>query len=135
MRKEKSCGAIIFKKISNELYVLLIQQIGGHWGFPKGHVEENENEHQTAIREVKEETNLDVKIVTNFRAVNTYSPLEGVIKDVIYFIAIPINDEIKKQASEIKLAMWYPIREATKKITFPNDATILKLAVDYFTEK
>ena len=60
MVEEKSCGCII---IENQK-VLLIQQLEGFWGFPKGHIEENETDIQTAIREVKEETNLDVKIIS-----------------------------------------------------------------------
>jgi len=48
---EKSCGCIII----NNGKVLLVKQTKGHWGFPKGHVEANETEEETAIREVKEE--------------------------------------------------------------------------------
>ena len=39
-KKEKSCGCII---IENDK-VLLIQQVKGHWGFPKGHMEKGETE-------------------------------------------------------------------------------------------
>ena len=63
LEKEKSCGCIIIENGK----VLLIQQTKGHWGFPKGHVEAFETESETAIREVKEETNLDVKIDENKR--------------------------------------------------------------------
>ncbi|MBN0970883.1 bis(5'-nucleosyl)-tetraphosphatase [Mycoplasma phocoeninasale] len=132
MKKEKSCGAIIFKSINGRLNVLLIQQIGGHWGFPKGHVEDHETEHQTAIREVKEETNIEIKIVGDFRETNSYSPIRDIYKDVIYFIGIPTNNEIKTQASEISEATWYPIEEALEKVTFPNDIAILRLAIEYF---
>ena len=58
MKHEKSCGAVIIK--NNK--VLVLQQVAGHWGFPKGHVEKGETEVETAIREIKEETNLDVEI-------------------------------------------------------------------------
>ena len=44
--REKSCGCIITK----DNKVLLIKQTKGHWGFPKGHVEKNETEIETAIR-------------------------------------------------------------------------------------
>ena len=54
MKKEKSCGTIIIE--NNK--VLLIQQTDNAWGFPKGHVENNEKEQETAIRETKEEINI-----------------------------------------------------------------------------
>ena len=69
MKKVKSCGCIIIE--NNK--VLLIQQKKGNWGFPKGRVEKNETECETAIREVKEETNLDVKIEdVNKKYVDSY---------------------------------------------------------------
>ena len=51
MKTEKSCGAFIIK----DGKVILIQQLDGFLGFPKGHVEGNETEEQTAIRDIKEE--------------------------------------------------------------------------------
>lgn len=87
MRKEKSCGAIIYKYVDNELFILLLKHNLGHWAFAKGHVEDGETEQETAIREIKKETNLDVTINSDFRYVITYSPYEGAIKDVVYFFS------------------------------------------------
>ena len=58
--KEKSCGAIVYKKENDELKFLLVYQNNGHYSFPKGHEEEGETEIETATREIKEETNLDI---------------------------------------------------------------------------
>ena len=60
MRKEKSCGALVVRRGKNETEILLIKHNGGHWAFPKGHVEAGESEEQTALREVQEETGLTV---------------------------------------------------------------------------
>ena len=60
-KKEKACGCIIIE----DGKVLLIKQHQGFWGFPKGHVEDGETEEETAAREVKEETNIDVEIKSN----------------------------------------------------------------------
>lgn len=60
MNNEKSCGTIIL----NENKILLIQQKkSGNYGFPKGHMKNNETEIETAIRETKEETNIDVTVI------------------------------------------------------------------------
>ena len=59
MTTEKSCGAVIF---NDEDKVLIVKHNAGHWDFPKGHMEAGETETQTAIREVKEETNIDVTL-------------------------------------------------------------------------
>ena len=133
MKKEKSCGAIVYKYIDNELYILLLKHNKGHYSFSKGHVEGNETEEETAIREIKEETNLDVILDTGFRFVNTYSPKKDVIKDVIYFVGMPINDDIVKQDKEVADINWYGVEDAFEVITHDDDKEVLRKACEYIT--
>lgn len=63
--REKSCGAVVYKEDNGELKFLLVYQNNGHYSFPKGHMEEGETELETTIREIKEETNLDVDVDTS----------------------------------------------------------------------
>lgn len=114
--REKSCGCIII----NDGKVLLIQQKKGNWGFPKGHVEFNETEKQTAIREVKEETNLDVKIFNNRRYTEKYISYKGRMKQVVYFLAKQTGGIEKKQDSEIRAMKWMEFDDAIKKLTYSN---------------
>lgn len=122
MNKEKSCGTICF----NNDKVLMVKHNKGHWAFPKGHVEENETEFETAIRETKEETGLEVEIILPERFVITYSPKEDVIKDVVYFIAKPLSKNLKKQDEEIAQVDWVNIDEAVDYITYDDDRNIYK---------
>ena len=55
---ERSCGAIVFRDGEAGESVLMVQHGPGHWSFPKGHVEAGEQDRQTAIREVFEETEI-----------------------------------------------------------------------------
>ncbi|MEG2924609.1 MAG: NUDIX domain-containing protein, partial [Oscillospiraceae bacterium] len=51
MKKEKSCGVICFDlKEENPRVLLIRHRFGGHWAFPKGHVEKGETETDTALR-------------------------------------------------------------------------------------
>ena len=63
---EKSCGAVIFESRKKDAKVLIIRQLAGHYCFVKGHMESNETEAETALREIKEETGLVVKLDTKF---------------------------------------------------------------------
>ena len=57
MKKEKSCGAVVYRETGEQIEILLIRhKNGGHWAFPKGHVEKKETEEDTALREIREET-------------------------------------------------------------------------------
>ena len=116
LEKEKSCGCIIIEKGK----VLLIQQIKGHWGFPKGHMESNETEIETAIREVKEETNLDVEINENKRYTMEYVTDKGKNKEVVLFVAKKISGHEKYQENEIKDMRWMTFQEAMETITYEN---------------
>jgi len=121
MKYEKSCGAVIFDGDK----ILVIQQVKGHWGFPKGHVEEGETEVETAIREIKEETNLDVEIDETHRYVEHYSPEEGIEKDVVFFIAKKTGGEVKVQEEEVKETQWLLPNEAMDRLTYDTSKNIL----------
>ena len=125
MKYEKSCGCVVV----NQGKVLLIQHNEGHWDFPKGHVENDETEVQTAIREVKEETNIDVDVKQSHRYTMEYSPKEGVLKEVVYFIATNKSDNCIPQESEVQKVEWVGFDEAIDRITFDNARGILKKAI------
>lgn len=57
-------------------------------------MEEGETEEETARREIKEETGLDVLLDTGFRETVTYSPKRNTKKTVVYFVAIPTSHEL-----------------------------------------
>ena len=120
--EEKSCGCII---LDNDK-VLLIEQVDGNWGFPKGHIEPNETEVETAIREVKEETNVDVEIEEGKRYTIEYITNRGKRKQVVFFIAKNISGEIKAQESEINNIKWFGFEDALQKITYDNTKILFK---------
>lgn len=116
MKKEKSCGTIC---ISDEK-VLVIRQKQGFYGFPKGHVEEDETEVETAIRETKEETNIDVLVDESLRFSLSYVVNDTIDKEVVYFIAKPQNENIRIQESELLDATWVDIDDVYNILTFYN---------------
>ena len=126
MNYEKSCGCIIIHKNK----VLLVQHNAGHWDFPKGHIEENETEIQTAIREVKEETNIDAIVQENRRYVSEYYTKKDTFKQVIFFIATCKETETKKQEAEIQNIEWLSFKEALERITYSNSKEILKQVME-----
>jgi 8-oxo-dGTP pyrophosphatase MutT (NUDIX family) len=127
MNKEKSCGIIVF----NDDKVLVIKHNKGHFGFPKGHVEPGETEHETAKREVKEETNIDALIIDGFRDYITYSPKEKVIKDVIYFVGNAVSFDLKNQEKEVSNCLFVPSNEVLDLLTFEDEKNIFKKALTF----
>ena len=123
MEKEKSCGAIIY---NNNKEVLIVKHNAGHWDFPKGHMEYQEDEFQTAIREVKEETNLDVELFKDYRYEIHYSPKENVDKTVVFFLAKNKSNTLVKQDCEIQNIGWFEYKEALNILTYDIAKELLK---------
>lgn len=124
VKKEKSCGCIIIK----DNKVLLIQSTKStfFWGFPKGHVEGNETELETATREVKEEVGLDVEINKNKRYEFDYITDNGIDKTVVLYLAKPKSEKIVIQESEVKEAGWYDFNNALDMLSFDDLKSVFK---------
>lgn len=133
MKKEKSCGAIVFYLKDNKEQILLIKHSNsGHWSFPKGHVEAGETEVETAVREIKEETGVSVNIDTRFREVVTYSPKKDVIKDVIYFFATASDYHTQRQEEEVSEVKWVDMGSAIKCVSYRNDKQLVNKAIRFY---
>jgi len=132
MLNEKSCGALVYRKYHGNTEILLIKHINsGHWSFPKGHVEGNETEVETAMREIKEETGIDVIIDQSFRETVTYSPRRDTHKEVVYFIAKAKNTDYTPQEDEIADIKWVEISRAGSVLAYENDKSIVNKAKNF----
>ena len=132
MNYEKSCGAIVYRKFHGNTEILLIRHIkSGYWSFPKGHVEEGETEEETAKREIKEETGVDVLIDNGFREIVTFSPRRETTKTVVYFVGRAMNHHLIAQKEEISEIRWVEIGQATQCLTYDNDKVIVAKAKSF----
>lgn len=132
MAKEKSCGAIVFKRQKDgSVKYLLLHYEAGHWDFPKGNQEKNEKEEQTASREVKEETGIeDIELVKDFKETIKYfykREEETVYKEVVFFLAQSATENVALSKEHIGYA-WVGYEHAKKKLTFNNSKDLLRKA-------
>ena len=138
MKHEKSCGAVIFRKTRGKYAVLLIKnRYADFWSFPKGHVEPGENEYQTAIRETKEETGIDVKLENGFRMESVYliGKKKNTEKQVVYFTALTTRAYVEPQPKEIFAFRWFFEDEFPEDSSFENDRIIIKEALKFIKER
>jgi 8-oxo-dGTP pyrophosphatase MutT (NUDIX family) len=120
--EEESFGIIPLKQEDGQWKVLLIMHRGGrHWAFPKGHGDPGETPLQSAHRELKEETGLEVEKLLQeeplIEKYQFYRKKEVVVKTVQYFPAI-VFGTLKLQAEEIRAAKWVPLKDAVQFLTF-----------------
>ena len=129
LRKEKSCGCIIINNNNKVLLVYEKRKGRDFWDFPKGHMEEGENEIETAIREVKEEVGLDVEINKEKRYVLNYIIRDEIDKTTVLYLAKPKNETITIQQSEIGQTKWCDFDEALNTLTYDNWKEIFKQVI------
>ena len=97
----------------------------GHWSFPSGYVDRGEKIEDAAIREVKEETDIDINI-TNLQGV--YSGKGPVV--LVVYAAIALDPSIGKPKEEVQEIKWFPIKKLPV-LPFPYDD---KIVSDYLTQ-
>ena len=130
--QEKSCGALIFREEDGRRLYLLLHYAGGHWDFPKGHVESGEGEEQTALREIQEETGItSLQFVPGFRETVSYSfrhnTGEAAQKQVVFFLARTDGKLVRLSDEHIGFA-WLSYPAAMKKATYENARGLLEKA-------
>ena len=114
---EKSAGAIVFYPGERIEYLLLLST---YWGFPKGRIEAQEDERTAALREVREETGLEVAILEGWREVDDYwysHKGQRVHKQAVFFVAQAPSRE-SKISWEHEDMVWLPFDAALEQLKF-----------------
>jgi len=136
MSSEKSCGAVIFRRDGDRKYLLLQYLLlqGGHWDFVKGHVEKNESERDTVLRETEEEVGIaDPKFVEGFRQpISYYYTRDGksIYKKVIFYLIESQTDAVRLSREHVGYD-WLSYNYAHERLTYKNAKETLRKAHEY----
>ena len=124
---EKSCGGVVFTRQNGVIHYVIIRHLGGHWGFPKGHVEAGETEKQTALREIREEVGLHCTLLEGFRRESQYTlpGKPGARKQVVYFLAAFADQTPRPQPEEVAQIALLPYEQALERLTHRQNQDIL----------
>lgn len=133
---EKSCGVVLFRVENGERLYLILHYPGGHFDLAKGHVEDGENEHQTAKRELEEETGISqVELIDGYREQIAYKfkhKGKPSHKEVIFFLG-KTEEKNVKISHEHTDYFWYPYDAAFNRVTFDNAKNLLKKAEKFLS--
>lgn len=131
MKKVQSAGGIVFK---DGLVLLIKSKSRNVIAIPKGRVEPNESIEGTAVREVREETGYDAKIVSKIGSINFDFEKDGEIrnKTVTCFKLETLSDsnpEPNLQEGEDFENIWVTPNEAISLLTYDEEKDVLKRAI------
>ena len=141
MPTEHLAGAVVFARSKGDIYLAFVHDIFGHWTISKGRVEENEDVEAGAIREIKEEMNLDINIVQEL-GVNEYIANDSQIrggkkrKCVTYFLAeSPFTDLRLGTSGGLDDAQWFPLAEVGNLNFYDDTLKIIVPAINILAQK
>jgi bis(5'-nucleosidyl)-tetraphosphatase len=139
VQEERSAGAILFSLDSavGKIEYLLLNYAAGHWDFPKGNIENGEDEIQTVRREIQEETGIyDVEFFKGFRNKIEYHYRRNqrlIQKEVIFFLARTSRREVTL-SHEHNAYTWLAYEKALALLTYKNAKNVL-VEAKLFLEK
>ncbi len=140
MKREFSAGGIVFINTPDGPQFLLIKNMAmrdpdkSYWGFPKGHLDEEESSKEAAIREVKEEVGIGAEIVEKVGQSSYAFQVKGekIFKIVTMFLMKAKKEKISIQAVEIQEAKWASKEEVLDLLSFSNDKKLFGKALDLY---
>lgn len=136
VQRATSAGGVVYRRRDGLVEVVLVgrsrQQL---WALPKGTPEGAETLEQTALREVTEETGLEVAISPAGGRIGSisYSYMVAdrgvrVEKDVHHYLMEPRGGDVRLHDHEYDVAGWFDIHEAQRRLTYGNERSILERA-------
>ena len=122
-----SAGAVLYTVLDGRRHYVLVREKNGSYGLPKGHVEEGETLAETALREVREETNVTAVLDADTPVmVDEYPIAGGDIKRVSWFIAHYAEQTPVADRSQVLGVLVLPIDAALKTLTYGSTREILR---------
>lgn len=131
-----SSGGVVFrsKGASYEVALIRVARVGGEnaWALPKGWVEKGEDLEQAAVREVREETGLDAKVLRKLDEITYefYSKADRgrISKTVHLFLLEHLGGDTADHDEEVEEARWFSIEEAIRTLTYKNEREVVEKA-------
>jgi 8-oxo-dGTP pyrophosphatase MutT (NUDIX family) len=138
-----SAGGVVYRRRGGRIEVVLVTRRAERlWALPKGTPEPGEGVEETALREVSEETGLQVSLATmgsnstdaQIGSIRyTYrDPVHGAAVDKVvhHYLMEPCGGDLADHDDEYDVAAWYDVHEAERHLTYPNERDILRRALE-----
>lgn len=129
-----SAGGVVYRRTDQGVEIAICgRSTEGIWGLPKGTPNPGETLEETAVREVSEETGLQVVIRGRIGSISYWfsRPQEGkrYHKTVHYFLMAATGGSVADHDYEFDRVDWFPAEEACALLTYPNEVAVVRKAL------
>jgi 8-oxo-dGTP diphosphatase len=139
---EYSSGGVVYRSTANGYEFAAVHRARHtDWSLPKGHIEAGESREEAALREVKEETGLDARIVAPIAEVVYFyrrgrGPESVLIhKTVYHYLLEALTYDFGGPNWEVSECRWVPLSEAKDVLSYENDREVVRKAGDFLSAK
>ena len=138
MKREFSAGGIVFRQQPTTVWLICQHSQHKGWVFPKGLIgdtKENETKEETAVREVKEETGIDGRIIKPLPSAVQYwyqCKKEKIFKTVYFFLMQYVDGDFSNHDHEMMDVRWATKKEVKEILTYENDQKAFDEALTLF---
>jgi 8-oxo-dGTP pyrophosphatase MutT (NUDIX family) len=135
-RSEVSAGGVVYRRDEGSIELALAARRTRRgelaWGLAKGAIEAGESEEQAAVREVLEETGLEVEVESDLGDIRYFYVWEGVRvrKRVHFFLMRATGGDVANHDTEMEDVRWFPMRTAIKRAAYKGEREVIERAAD-----
>jgi 8-oxo-dGTP pyrophosphatase MutT (NUDIX family) len=143
VEREFSAGGVVVRSIKGRILVAAIRPRGkpeGVWALPKGNIDPGESPAETAVREVREETGIEGRLVEKLgdvRYVYTRRGGQRIFKVVSFFLLRAgrgrIGEIDESMRIEVEEARWLPLEDAPRLLAYGGEREMAAKALERLT--
>ncbi|MFQ5858604.1 MAG: NUDIX hydrolase, partial [Anaerolineae bacterium] len=128
----RSAGGVVVRRRDEQLEVALIlvgSQEEKRWQLPKGWLEKGEDSATAAVREVGEETGLEVEIIEKLPTIDFWfyeGPDTRVHKFVAFYLMRATGGDVEQHDNEVAAVRWFPLEEAIEAQAFDSEQELVR---------
>lgn len=139
LEREFSAGGLVVRRMRGRPYIAAVRvKDGSVLALPKGHIEPGESGAETAIREVREETGVDSRLVEKLDDIRYWYTRDGarVLKVVSFFLLRYRSGSVRDyQREEVDAAEWVPLEEAPERLAYAGEQDMARAALSKLADK
>ena len=135
-----SAGGVVYRLVDGRIETVLCG-LGTpvRWSLAKGTPDPGETMEETALREVREETGLDVEILEPVKSIDYwFSGRETDVryhKTVHFYLMVTTGGDTDRHDPEFDVVQWFPSDEALNSLTYPSETQVLKRALELISRR
>ena len=137
--REFSAGGLVVRRMRGRPFIAAVRvKEGTVLALPKGHIEQGESGAETAVREVREETGVDSRLIEKLDDIRYWYTRDGarVLKVVSFFLLAYRSGSVRDyQREEVDSAEWIPLEEAPDRLAYRGEKEMARAALSKLADK